>query len=273
MTKSIQANGLQIHLKKVNQTDYFSLTDLAKFQSEDSKTVIRSWLRTKSTMSFLAAWETMYNPDFKAVNYDVFKNTSNLSISPSKWIESTNAIGIQSKRGRYNSGTYAHKDIAMEFITWLSPTLKLYAIQEFQRLKDNEPSSKIANDEWNVQRALAKSNSQLQTDAIQSHLTQEDTIQNPHFVYASEADLINVIVYNMTAKQFRELNPDLPKSQNMRDLGTKLQASLVANLELINSKLISQGKSRTIRAKELRFANDRQVAVFTKRQQKKKLKK
>ena len=187
---SIEVNELKINLQTINQNEYFSLTDLAKFRPEDSKTTIQNWLRAKSTMSFLCAWETMYNPDFKGVNDDAFKNTSNFSISPSKWIESTNAIGIISKRGRYNSGTYAHKDIAMEFLTWLSPTFKLYVIQEFQRLKENESSSKIANDDWNLQRTLAKSNYHLQTDAIQSHLTQGDTIQNPHLVYAQTVKLI-----------------------------------------------------------------------------------
>ena len=175
-------------------------------------------MRKNSTRDFLTAWEQLNNSAaFKEPNFDLKK------MSPTKWVECTGAAGIIPIRGRgAKSGIWSNADIAIEFMGDLSPQFKLFTIRELQRLKDQEASSKIAHEEWNVQRMLAKSHYQLQTDAIQSHLTQEDTIQNPHFVYASEADLINVIVYNMTAKQFRELNPGLSQSQNMRDVGTTL---------------------------------------------------
>ena len=243
MLQSIQVNGLKIHLQTIDQNDYFSLTDLSKFKSKNSKQVIQNWIRAKSTISFLATWETMYNPYFKGVDIDAFKKDDyNFSMSPFNWIQLTNAIGIVSKRGRYNSGTYAHKDIAMEFLTWLSPTFKLYVILEFQRLKEKESEiQNLQNNEWQSRRLLSKSNYRLQTHAVKKYILNRETfIQNPRKEYANEADLLNEVVFQTTAKQFREQNPSLvQKRQNRRDIASTIELTVLANMEAYNSQLIA----------------------------------
>ena len=253
MLKEIYASGFTIRIKTIDNTDYLSLTDLAKYKSQHTTLVIRDWIRQKSTIQFLTVWEELYNPDFQKPELNSVKtekNSNYSSMSPSQWIKKTNAIGIVLQRGGSDSGIFAHKDIAMEFVTWFSPKFKLYVIKELQRLKEEElqrlkeeelqrlkelPNRNEANPEWLTSRTLARANYSIQTDAIQKYLTKDDTVLNPHYVYATEADLLNLIIFGMTAKQFREVNPHVQKDKNLRDFGDINQLLLVVNLEGLNS--------------------------------------
>lgn len=270
MLQTITPNGFQIYIQTIEKKDYLSLTDLAKFKSQNSNEVIKDWIRQKSTLEFLTAWEKMYNPDFQNAQLHTFKKAKSpnySSISPSKWIQLTNAIGIVSKRGRYDSGTYAHKDIALEFLTWLSPTFKLYVIQELQRLKEKELEiPNLANHEWQSRRLLSKSNYRLQTHAITKHILNGETfIQNPRKEYANEADLLNEVVFQTTAKQFREQNPSLvQKRQNIRDSASTIELIVLANMEAYNSQLIASNLSRSSRHELLIKESKRQFSIFYK---------
>lgn len=275
MIQSITPNGFKIQIQTIENKDYLSLTDLAKFKSQNSNEVIKDWIRLKSTLQFLTVWEEMYNPEFQKPELHTLKTTKNYSsMSPLKWIQLTKAIGVVSRRGRYDSGIYAHKDIALEFLTWISPTFKLCVIQELQRLKEEElqrfkekecQNPNLANPEWLTCRALARANYQIQTDAIQTFLTNGDSVLNPHNVYATEADLINKIIFGMTAQQFREVNPNMRKNENLRDFAEKNQVLLVSNLETLNSMFIAQGKSRLERFELLTAEKNRQLEVLNKR--------
>lgn len=209
--KTIKVKGQTITLFSVKQTDYISLTDMARYRdSERTNYIIQNWMRTRSAIEFCGLWEQLNNPAFKSIEFDAFKNESGLNsftLTPQKWIESTNAIGIISKSGRYG-GTFAYRDIAFEFATWISAEFKFYFIKEFQRLKDDE------NDrlklEWNLQRTLAKINYHIHTDAIKENLIPAQlTSEQISFVYASEADLLNVALFGKTALQWRTANPDI----------------------------------------------------------------
>lgn len=207
-------------------------------------------LRNRNTVEFLGIWELINNPYFKPVEFDRFRKEAGLNsfiLSPKKWVDTTNAIGIFSKSGRYG-GTYAHKDIAFEFGSWLSPEFKLYLITEFQRLKDEESRTKSL--EWNLQRTLAKVNYQIHTDAIKENLIpQEVTKQQASFVYANEADLLNVALFGITAKEWRDNNPN--KTGNIRDYATLEQLVVLSNMESVNALLIRQGLSQSERLLQL----------------------
>ena len=238
---TIEAKGLQIAVyTKAKQTDYISITDIAKYKSDAPDDVVKNWMRNRETIEFLGLWEHLNNPDFKPVEFDGFRKSAGRNafvLSPKKWIEATGAIGIQSKSGRYG-GTFAHVDIAMEFASWISPEFKLYIIKDYQRLKSDE-GHRFAL-EWNAKRELARVNYRIHTDAIKDHLLpQYLTPQQINFTYASEADMLNMALFGMTAKQWRTQCPDA--SGNIRDHADIYQLIVLVNLESMNAELIKQG--------------------------------
>ncbi len=251
----VDVKGILISVKKANQSDYISLTDIAKYKSDSPNDVIKNWMRNKDTIEFLGLWEKINNPNFKPVEFDGFRNeagTNAFTMSPKKWIEETNAMGLTSTSGRYG-GTFAHKDIAFEFASWVSAEFKLYLIKEFQRLIDEENSRK--NIEWTVSRTLAKINYRIHTDSIKENLIPKNlTSQQQSYTYANEADLLNMALFSMTAKEWREKNPD--KDGNIRDYASLEQLLILANLENLNSEYIKAG----IEQKE-RLINLNKVAI------------
>ncbi|HCT63897.1 MAG TPA: DNA-binding protein [Lachnospiraceae bacterium] len=252
--ETIIAKGTEISvLSSTESDDYISLTDMAKYKNSTApKDVVKNWLRLRGTIEFLGLWETLNNDNFNRVEFDSFKISSGenaFTLSPQQWIKLTNAIGITSKSGRYGGGTYAHKDIAMEFASWLSPEFKLYIIKEYQRLKNDE-SHKLALD-WSVKRFISKTNYKLHTDAIKENLIPEDLPKEKQgFVYADEADILNMALFGKTSKQWREENPTL--KGNIRDFASIEQLIVLNNLESISSLLIEQGLSQYQRLTELR---------------------
>ena len=250
--QKITVVGTEISLVSNNQKDYISLTDIAKYKdTERSDYIIQNWMRNRSAIEFNGLWERLYNPDFNSIEFDGIKNMSGLnsfSLTPKRWIESTGAIGIFTKTGRYGSGTFAHRDIAFEFASWMSAEFKFYLITEFQRLKENE--NKSLNLEWNLQRTLSKINYQIHTDSIKENLI-PPTIskQQTSIIYASEADLLNVALFGKTAAEFKKQNPKF--DGNLRDNATLEQLVVLTNLESINSVLIRQKISQGERLKKL----------------------
>jgi len=238
------------------------LTDIAKHKNpEFPADVVKNWLRIRSTIEFLGLWEELNNPNFNMVEFDQFKNDAGSNafvLSPQKWIKSTNAIGMVSKSGRYGGGTFAHKDIAFEFASWISPEFKLYVIKDYQRLKDDE-NHRLALD-WSVNRVLAKTNYRIHTDAIKANLIPPELPkEQQRFVYADEADVLNVALFGMTAKQWRAKNPEL--KGNMRDYASIEQLLVLVNLETMNALLVEQGKSQDERA---HFLNQQAIKLMRK---------
>lgn len=236
---TINANGVEIRITSSKEADYISLTDIAKYRSDDPNAVIQNWLRNRNTIEYLGLWEKINNPDFKPLEFEGFRKEAGLNgftLSPKKWIASTNAIGITSKSGRYG-GTYAHSDIAFEFASWISPEFKLYIIKDYQRLKADESHTKQLD--WNVKREIAKSNYRIHTDAIKENLPPNLTPQQIAYTYANEADLINVALFGQTAKQWRSSNPE--SKGNIRDEATIAQLIVLANLESMNADYIREG--------------------------------
>ncbi|MEO5643747.1 MAG: KilA-N domain-containing protein [Bacteroidia bacterium] len=245
----IEVLGKPITVLNENGGDYICITDMVKAKDDNSRAadVIKNWIRNRGTIEFLGAWETIYNPNFKVVEFDHFKKEAGLptfTLSVSSWVEKTNAIGMFSKSGKYG-GTYAHKDIAFEFGSAISPVFKLYIIKEFQRLKEIE--SNTYNLEWNVKRIVSKANYTLHTDAIKDHLLPKMNIQKQKewLVYASEADILNVALWGCTAKQWKEANPQLALNNgNIRDSSSINELAVLSNIESLNSILIKQGMSK-----------------------------
>jgi len=237
--RSINVIGAEIFIQSRNREDYLSLSDMVKNFGDES--IIYNWLRNRNTIEFLGIWEQLYNPDFNPIEFERFKSEAGLnrfSLSPKKWIDATNAIGIYAKSGRHGGGTYAHKDIAFEFGSWLSPEFKLYLIKEFQRLKYEE--SRSMSLEWNFQRTLAKVNYKIHTDAVKERLIPPRvTKAQSNTIYANEADLLNVALFGMTGSEWRKQNSEKPG--NMRDHATLEQLVVLSNLESINAVLIHQG--------------------------------
>lgn len=236
---TINANGVEIRIASSKEADYISLTDIAKYRSDDPNAVIQNWLRNRNTIEYLGLWEKINNPNFKPLEFEGFRKEAGLNgftLSPKKWITSTNAIGITSKSGRYG-GTYAHSDIAFEFASWISPEFKLYIIKDYQRLKADESHTKQLD--WNVKREIAKSNYRIHTDAIKENLPPNLTPQQIAYTYANEADLINVALFGQTAKQWRSSNPE--SKGNIRDEATIAQLIVLANLESMNADYIREG--------------------------------
>ena len=246
----IDVQGISITVFQSGSNDFISLTDIAKSKENDSRAadVIKNWIRNRGTIEFIGTWEQLNNPDFKVVEFDHFRMSAGLTsfvLSPGKWIDQTNAIGIVVKKGKYG-GTYAHKDIALEFCSAISPTFKLYLIKEFQRLKENE----LGKLEWNIKRQLTKINYRIHTDAIKENLLPQSlSKQQISHVYASEADVLNMALFGKTAKQWREANPD--KDGNIRDYANVSQLVCLANLESLNAMLIDEGLTQSKRLQKL----------------------
>jgi len=240
--RAVVVKGSVIAVVEVREQDYISLTDMVKSFGDDA--MIYSWMRNRNTLEFIGIWEQMHNPNFKGNEFVTFKTKAGLNsfnLTPRKWIDTTGAIGFVSKAGRYGGGTYAHKDIAFEFGSWLSPEFKLYLIKEFQRLKDEENGRLKLG--WNLQRELAKINYKIHTDAIKETLIPEAVGKKQSSItYADEADMLNVALFGKTAKEWRDKNPD--KEGNIRDNATLEQLVVLSNLESINSVLIRQGLSQ-----------------------------
>lgn len=240
----ITANGINISITLQNKTeDYISLTDIARYRSDDPAAVIGNWMRNKDTIAFLGLWEGLNNPNFKPLEFEAFKKEAGsnvFTLSPQKWISATNAIGIFSKSGRYG-GTYAHKDIAFEFASWISPEFKLYIIQEYQHLRERESITQSLD--WNLKRELSKINYKIHTDAIKMHLIPPALSKKQQGItYASEADLLNVSLFGMTAREWKMLNPEV--KGNMRDYASLHQLIILSNLESLNAHLIRQNISQ-----------------------------
>lgn len=250
--EEISAKGFSIQVyTKDFKNDYLTLTDIAKYKNtDDPRFVIQNWMRNRNTLEFIGLWEVLNNPKFNRVQFDTFRNESGLNrftMTPSKWIESTQAIGIVSKAGRYG-GTYAHYDIAMEFASWLSPEFKLYIIQDYKRLKADENSNLSLT--WNLHREISKINYKIHTDAIKEYLLDDLTNEQLSFKYANEADMLNVALFNKRAKQWREENPNL--KGNMRDYANLNELLVLANMESYNAILITKGVGQKERMMELR---------------------
>lgn len=256
--KTIVVDGKNISLLTQNETDYISLTDIAKSSDDEPRFVIRNWLSSQNTITYLGAWESLHNPDFNRAGFRTVKDDffeKPFSLTPSRWIETTNPIGLRSTAGKHSGGTYAHKDIAVNFCYWLSPVFQIYLIKEFQRLKQEE--SERLNLDWNLKRTLAKINYKIHADAIKNHLIPlkiKDT-KFEGLYYASEADLLNLALFGMTAKEWRESNPDL--KGNLRDYATTEQLLVLANVENLNAEFIKMGIPKADRLTKL---ND--VAIY-----------
>ena len=257
----IEVQNVPVAILRQELDDYICITDIAKAKSGESRSadVVKNWLRNRNTLEFLGTWELIYNPDFKVVEFDHFKSEAGLHtfvLSAAEWISKTNAIGLYVKRGKYG-GTYAHKDIAFEFASAISPVFKLYLIKEFQRLKEEENNSKQT--EWNVKRLLSKSNYLIQTDAVKNYiLPQRDYKKDSQWIaYAEEADIVNVALFGFTAKAWRETNPELAKKNNVRDFATINELTVLSNLETHNAQMIREGKK-----KEERFEILKEIAEY-----------
>lgn len=248
----IQVQDIPVSVISEKGNDFLCITDMAKAKDGEARAadIIKNWIRTRTTLEFLGTWEEMYNPNFKVVEFDHFKMQAGLPsfvLSPGNWIEKTGAIGMYVSSGRYG-GTYAHKDIAFEFGSAISPVFKLYLIKEFQRLKENENNQQKL--EWNLQRTLAKVNYHIHTDAIKEKLIPKELTKTQiNYVYANEADLLNVALFGITAKQWRDTNPN--SKGNIRDEASIEQLVVLSNLESINAILIHNGLKQKERLKQL----------------------
>ena len=249
--KTINVKGTEIVVLTAQENDFISITDIARHKdSEHTDAIIQNWMRNRNTIELLGFWETIYNPNFKPLEFEGFRKQAGLNsfvMTPKKWVEATNAIGIISKSGRYG-GTFAHRDIALEFASWIFIEFKLFLLKEFQRLKaDENDRLKL---EWNLQRTLAKVNYHIHTDAIKEHLIPPTLSKDKiNFGYADEADMLNMALFGMTAKQWRDANP---KSEgNVRDAATIEQLVVLSNMESINAVLIHQGLNQSERLRQL----------------------
>ena len=237
---------MKISISKFKNEDYICITDFTsgKVGNSRSSDIIKNWLRTRYILEFLGTWEKIYNPDFKVVEFDHFKNQAGLAsftLSISEWVNKTNAIGVYVKRGKYG-GTYAHKDIAFEFASAISPVFKLYLIKEFQRLKLEEDN----NQEWNAKRFLSKNNYLIHTDAIKNHIIPNSTVfvDKEWIIYAEEADILNAALFKCLASEWRKANPELSSRGNMRDYASINELTVLSNLETHNAELIKENKTK-----------------------------
>ena len=266
----ITVQDIPITVSEADIDDYICITDMAVAKSDSSRAadVIKNWLRNRNTLEFLGTWEQIYNSDFKVVEFDHLKAEAGLHtfvLSASEWIDKTNAIGLFVKKGRYG-GTYAHKDIAFEFASAISPVFKLYLIKEFQRLKEQE--NDIKKIEWDAKRFLSKNNYLIQTDAVKNYLIpvcnyREELSWLP---YAEEADLLNVALFGFTAKAWREANPELAKNSNVRDYSSINELTVLSNLETHNAQMIREGKSKEERFLVLKEIAEYQIRILNEAQ-------
>ena len=262
-TIEVFSKEIRVILNKEKDNDYISLTDMVK--GSEGEDHIRNWMRNKNTIEFLGIWEQLHNPNFKGAEFDTFWHEAGLNrfnMTPKKWIEGTNAIGIVSKSGR-GGGTYAHKDIAFNFGMWISPKFQLYIVQEYQRLKEQEDNPLL--EQWNVKRLLSKTNYTLHTDAIKNIIIPKYSLTRfkESLIYANEADMLNLILFGCTAKDWEEANPELAKKKmNVRDTATINQHVVLSNMESLNSMLIKQGFNRDRRRVILHQMAKDQMAVL-----------
>lgn len=263
MTKNrvITVQNIPITVSNADVDDYICITDMAAAKSDNIRAadVIKNWLRNRNTLEFLGAWEQMYNSNFKVVEFDHFKQEAGLHtfvLSAGEWIEQTNAKGLYVKKGRYG-GTFAHKDIAFEFASAISPVFKLYLIKEFQRLKEEENDRQKI--EWDAKRFLSKNNYLIQTNAVKNYIIPHCNYREDlkWLTYAEEADLLNVALFGFTAKAWREANPELAKNSNVRDYATINELTILSNLETHNAQMIREGKS-----KEERFMVLKEIVMY-----------
>lgn len=253
----ITVQGTEINITNFNNEDYISLTDMVKAKDDESRAadIIKNWIRNRGTIEFLGTWEGLYNPDFKVVEFDHFRKEAGLpsfTMSINNWVEKTNAKGIFSKAGKYG-GTYAHKDIAFEFGSAISPLFKLHVIKEYQRLKEIESNGYGL--EWNVKRILSKVNYKLHTDAVKDYIIPKSGFEQAKewLLYADEADLLNIVLFGCTAKQWRDANPQrVLNGENIRDMASINELHILGNIENLNSVLIKSGLSKKERFKILR---------------------
>jgi len=263
VSKARQINVLQaaVTVQQLHEDDYICLTDIARYQ-EPGRTdhVIQNWMRNRNTIEFLGIWEQLNNPDFKPLEFEGFRKKAGLNsfvLTPTQWITATGGIGIVSKRGRYG-GTFAHKDIAFEFASWISVEFKLYLIKEFQRFKESEQ----AQLGWDIRRNLARINYRIHTDAIKENLIPPAlTPQQVSYVYASEADVLNMALFGMTAKQWREANPG--EKGNIRDFANGAQLVCLANMESLNAHFINESMAQSERLVKLNQIGIRQMHLLT----------
>ena len=264
----INIEGSEISVIAIGNRDYISLTDMVR-NIENGSALIEKWLRNKNTIEFLGIWEDMYDPNFNSPEFEGIKIEAGLNrfiLSVKQWVKKTNSIGIVAKAGRYG-GTYAHKDIAFEFASWVSPYFKLYLIKEFERLKKEE-QEKLG---WDIKRNLAKINYRIHTDAIKNNLVPEKLPKEKiNFIYASEADILNVALFGMTAKEWREENPKL--KGNIRDYADISQLVCLSNLENLNAVFINEGMKQSDRLEKLNFIAIEQMKILSEAETTKKLK-
>ncbi|MBP6664453.1 MAG: KilA-N domain-containing protein [Chitinophagales bacterium] len=249
--QSIEVKGVVITVTQKTGEDFISLSDIAN-GFEGGTALIEKWFRTKSTIEFLAVWEQLYNPDFNSPEFEGIRmeaGSNRFVMSVKQWIEKTKAIGVSASAGRYG-GTYAHKDIALEFCSWLSPEFKLLLIKEFQRLKEQE--NELINQEWDLKRLLSKVNYSIHTNAIKNHIVPTLSVAQQSYIYANEAEILNVALFGITAKQWREENPELHKKKlNLRDFADLHQLTVLSNLESYNAIMIEKKLSPEVRLQEL----------------------
>ena len=259
----IVVKNIEINVTGVGEEDFINLTDIARIVNPEFPAyVVRNWIRLRATIEFLGIWEKLNNNNFNLTEFDQIRNASGSNafvMTATKWVKQTNAIGIKPNRGKYSEGTYAHRDIALEFASWISAEVKLYIIKEFQRLKIQE-SEQL---EWQGKRLLTKLNYLIHTDAVKEHLIYVNlSIEQKNFIYASEADLLNVALFGKTAKDWRDINPD--KEGNIRDYANTIELAILSNLEYLNSMLISQKFSQKERLLILNKEANREKDLFNK---------
>ena len=264
--EQIEVKGLSVNITGIEDNDYISLTDLARIKnSKEPKDVVKNWMRSRSTLEFLGLWEKMNNPEFKGVDFEPLLSETgknSFTMSPTRWVSEFNAIGIKTKPTK-NGGTFAHRDIALEFASWISPEIKLYIIKEFQRLKIQE-SEQL---EWHGKRMLTKLNYLIHTDAIKEYLLPiELTKDQINYVYASEADILNVALFGKSTKDWHDDNPN--KKGNIRDYASTLELAILSNLEFQNAKLIEQGLNKKERLILLNKEANREKELFNKNKEK-----
>lgn len=277
-TSTINANGVEIGVigDTIGENAYLCLTDIARYKNPDEpKAVVANWMRLRSTIEFLGLWEQIHNPNFKGLEFDAFKNEAGgnaFTLSPQKWISTTNAIGLVSKSGRYGGGTYAHSDIAFEFASWVSPEFKLYIIKDYQRLKKDESERRAIG--WDEKRALSKLNYHIHTDAVQKYLITEDLSSTEiGYTFADEADMLNMALFGKRAKDWRDENPEASKrGENIRDYASAEELIILVNMESQNAELIKAGLSQRERYIKLRDMAKTQMQVLLKNRAKETLK-
>jgi len=261
--KKIEVDSKVISIETIQDDEYICLTDMVR--GDEGSDHIRNWMRNRNTVEFIGLWETLHNPDFKPVEFDRFRKEAGLNsfnLTPKKWIEATNAIGVYSKSGRYG-GTYAHRDLAFEFGSWISPMFKLLLLKEYQRLKEQENNQ--FNLEWNVKRLLAKTNYTIHTDAIKDHIVPVSNYAKNRewLLYAEEADVLNVAIFNCSAKDWRTANPiHAKRGLNVRDFASINELVVLSNMENINAVLIEKGVDKVDRLKELSRLSKKQLRTL-----------